>query len=183
MAKTYAPTLRSGVRGFSSVGLLLQFIYRLRSLCLDRLWTLRPHKFFCVCVCLPDGTSVSACVFPCGSLDSNNTCVEMSMNVCVWRRACLWTLRPHKFFCVCVCLPDGTSVSAFVFPCGSLDSNNTCVERSMNVCVWRRACAFLCVCVCARACARVGVCVCVCVCACVCVRVRACACACACACE
>ena len=124
MAKTYAPTLRSGVRGFSSVGLLLQFIYRLRSLCLDR----------------------------------------------------LWTLRPHKFFCVCVCLPDGTSVSAFVFPCGSLDSNNTCVERSMNVCVWRRACAFLCVCVCVRVRARVWVCACLfaCVraCACVCVRVR-----------
>ena len=43
MAKAYAPTLRSGVRGFSSVGLLLQFIYRLRSPFLGRLWTLMAH--------------------------------------------------------------------------------------------------------------------------------------------
>ena len=48
MTQANAPTLRSGVRGFYNFVLLLQFIYRLRSPRLGRLWTLAAH-FASVC--------------------------------------------------------------------------------------------------------------------------------------
>ena len=62
MAKTYAPTLRAGAGGFSSVGLLLQFIYRLRSPRLGRLWTKGTQVFLCVSVCLMAQARLGVCL-------------------------------------------------------------------------------------------------------------------------